>query len=68
MSAPFYMNVWQGAGTGCQWMDGVVVDELRHIHTRDFCDRVADKIHAKPHVGIRRVAVLRVTLKQGCAA
>lgn len=67
MSAPFYMNVWSDK-RGHQWSDDVPIGELRQFQTRDFCDRVAHKIHARPQVGIRRVAVLRVTLKQGCAA
>lgn len=63
MSAPLYVNVWQRPDTGHQWTDGLP----REGHTRDFCDRVAAAIHSEPQ-GIRRVAVLRVTLKQGCAA
>lgn len=62
MTTPdFYMNVWRSAHSDHQWTDvGVTHDEL---NTRDFADRVAADIASRPHTGIHRLGILRVTLK-----
>ncbi len=62
MSGPdFYMNVWRSAYSDHQWTDvGCTHDET---NTREFSDRVAESIASDPPPGIRRLGILRVTLK-----
>lgn len=64
MSAPLFMNVWQGAPSGHQWTDSPSIA----LMSRELCDEVARDLHSKPHLGIRRVALIRVHLKQECTA
>lgn len=54
-----YMNVWRSTypGSTHQWTDA-------SCHGRDFCDGVADDVHAE-NTTIRRVGVLRVRVKEG---
>lgn len=59
MAAQLFMNVWQGVPSGHQWTD----DPGIGLMSRDLCDVVARDIHSKPHLGIRRIAVLRITPK-----
>lgn len=60
----FYVNVWRNQTGDHQWTD---VNNIHGDETRAFVDGVADIIAAKPETGIRRLGILRVTLKEKAA-